>query len=131
MTATAAALLNAARTSEAEQAEQFVLGAILLDKDALPKAAEILTEDDFDRSAHRKILAAMVDLSEANEEIDNITLAERLRARGDLEAVGGEPRLDGRVRAAVVDQRAEALPGHGAAPGRQRERHQHQGQNGD
>lgn len=71
------------------EAEQCVLGAILLDKDALNKAVELLTEEDFYRSAHRKIFAAMVDLSEANEEIDNITLAERLKARGDLEAVGG------------------------------------------
>lgn len=72
------------------EAEQSVLGAILLDKDALNKAVEEgLTGVDFLRSAHRKIFAAMVDLSEANEEIDSITLAARLQARGDLEAVGG------------------------------------------
>jgi replicative DNA helicase len=71
------------------EAEQCILGAILLDKDALNKAVEMLTEEDFYRSAHRRIFAAMMDLSEANEEIDSITLAERLKARGDLETVGG------------------------------------------
>ncbi len=71
------------------EAEQSVLGAILLEKEALNKAVELLIDEDFYRTAHRKIFAAMLDLSEANEEIDTITLAEKLRAKGDLEAVGG------------------------------------------
>ncbi len=71
------------------EAEQSVLGAILLDKEALNKAAEVLIDEDFYRTAHRKIFAAMLALSDANEEIDTITLAERLRASGDLDMVGG------------------------------------------
>ena len=71
------------------EAEQSVLGAVLLDRTSLDQALDLLDEQDFSRVAHRKIFAAMVELSEANEEIDSITLAERLKARGDLEAVGG------------------------------------------
>ncbi len=71
------------------EAEQSVLGAILLDNMALPKAMELLTEEDLYRTAHRRIYRAMLDLSETGEVIDQITLTERLKAQGELESVGG------------------------------------------
>jgi replicative DNA helicase len=71
------------------EAEQSVLGAILLDNAAMAKAMEILTEDDFYRTAHRKVYLAMLDLSEHGEVIDQITLTEHLKTKGELEAVGG------------------------------------------
>ena len=71
------------------EAEQSVLGAILLENSAMAKAMELLTEDNFYRSAHRKIYRAMLELSEVGEVIDQITLTERLKSQGELEAVGG------------------------------------------
>lgn len=71
------------------EAEQSVLGAILLDNGAMPKAMELLVEEDFYRTAHRKVYRAMLDLSDTGEVIDQITLTERLKGQGELEAVGG------------------------------------------
>ncbi|MER3422939.1 MAG: replicative DNA helicase [Nitrospiraceae bacterium] len=75
------------------EAEQSVLGAILLDNASMAKAMEILTEDDFYRTAHRKIYTAMLDLSEHGEVIDQITLTEHLKIKGELESVGGSAYL--------------------------------------
>jgi len=71
------------------EAEQSVLGAILLDNEALNKVMDIVTEDDFYRTAHRQIFRAMLHLDERNEAIDQITLTEHLKGRGELESVGG------------------------------------------
>ena len=71
------------------EAEQSVLGAILLDNVAMAKAMEFLVEEDFYRTSHRKIYRAMLELSDVGEVIDQITLTERLKADGELEAVGG------------------------------------------
>jgi replicative DNA helicase len=71
------------------EAEQSVLGAILLENAAMAKAMELLTEENFYRTAHRKIYRAMLELSDVGEVIDHITLTERLKEKGDLESVGG------------------------------------------
>ncbi|MGH7260103.1 MAG: replicative DNA helicase [Nitrospiraceae bacterium] len=71
------------------EAEQSVLGAILLENTAMSKAMEVLTEEDFYKTAHRKIYLAMLDLSEHDEVIDQITLTEHLKGKGVLESVGG------------------------------------------
>lgn len=71
------------------EAEQSVLGAILLDNDALNKALEILSLEDFYREAHRKIFRRMCDLSEKNEAIDLITLTELLKKNNEIESIGG------------------------------------------
>ena len=71
------------------EAEEFVLGAILLDNQALNKVLEVLSPTAWYREAHRKIFQAMVDLSETNEAIDQITVCERLRRKNELEQVGG------------------------------------------
>ena len=81
------------------EAEQSVLGAILLDNQAMPKAMELLVEEDFYRTAHRKIYRAMLDLSDVGEVIDQITLTERLKAKGELESVGGAAYLAELVQA--------------------------------
>src|SRR5690554_2590240 len=75
------------------EAEQSVLGSMLIDKDAIVTAAERLKETDFYRESHRKIFTAMVDLAERNEPVDLITLAEELTQKGQLEALGGFPYL--------------------------------------
>jgi replicative DNA helicase len=71
------------------EAEEAVLGGILLDNRALDRANEILTHDDFYRESHRRIFRALNDLDERHERADVITLTECLKRRGDLEAVGG------------------------------------------
>jgi replicative DNA helicase len=71
------------------EAEQSVLGAILLDNEAINQAIEILTAEDFYRESHREIFRAMVALSERNQPVDAITLTDALRTGGVLESVGG------------------------------------------
>jgi replicative DNA helicase len=71
------------------EAEQSVLGAVLLDNSAMARAMELLVEENFYRTSHRKIYRAMLELSEVGEVIDQITLTERLKAQGEIEAIGG------------------------------------------
>lgn len=70
-------------------AEQSVLGAILIDNNALPRALEILDPEDFYKLSHRKIFSAMTELFDKNEPIDLITLTDELKKRNDFESVGG------------------------------------------
>ena len=71
------------------EAEQCVLGAILLDNTSLNRAMEILTDEDFYGGAHRTLYQSMVALSERDEAVDQITLTEYLRGISKLESVGG------------------------------------------
>ncbi|GFN22904.1 replicative DNA helicase [Thermanaeromonas sp. C210] len=71
------------------EAEQSVLGAILLDREALLTAAEILRMEDFYREAHRVIYRTILDLESRGEVVDLLTVTEELKRRGELEAVGG------------------------------------------
>ncbi len=71
------------------EAEQSVLGAMLLDKDAIAKAIDILVVDDFYREAHRIIFDAVVTLYNRAEPVDLIMVTELLRQKNALESVGG------------------------------------------
>lgn len=71
------------------EAEQAVLGAVLRDNEALPKALEVIEGGNFYREAHRLIFSAMCELFELGEPIDLLTLQERLRLQERLEATGG------------------------------------------
>lgn len=71
------------------EAEQSVLGALMLDKDAIVKIADILTSDDFYRTIHGNIYQAMVELYEKNEPIDLLSLTNRLGENKKLEEIGG------------------------------------------
>jgi replicative DNA helicase len=71
------------------EAEQSVLGAILLDNSALTTTLELLDYDDFYKDSHRRIFLSMTDLFDKNEPIDIITLTDHLKRKNDLEAVGG------------------------------------------
>ena len=81
------------------EAEASALGGILLENEAINRVLEILTEGDFYRESHRKIFRAMLELTDRAEPIDLITLSELLKARGDLDAVGGSAYL-----ASLADQ---------------------------
>lgn len=71
------------------EAEQSVLGGILIENGSINKVVEILAPDDFYREAHRRIYDAMVELSERDEPADLITLTNELRKRGQLDGIGG------------------------------------------
>ncbi|API90224.1 replicative DNA helicase [Marinilactibacillus sp. 15R] len=75
------------------EAEQSVLGSILLNPEALISAMEYIESEDFYRRAHQLIFQTMVDLSERNEAIDVITIADRLESKNQLEDIGGTPYL--------------------------------------
>ena len=79
------------------EAETSVLGAVLLENEALNRVLEILREDDFYREAHRRIFSAILHLYEHSEPVDLITLSEVLKTRGDLDAVGGVEYLNSLV----------------------------------
>jgi replicative DNA helicase len=71
------------------EAEQAVLGAMLLDQDAALKAAEMLDDTMLYREGHRILFRAMVALTERAEAIDPVTLRDELARRGDLDRAGG------------------------------------------
>ncbi|MDA8165923.1 MAG: replicative DNA helicase [Desulfobacteraceae bacterium] len=71
------------------EAEQCVLGSILLQPGMLAKTLELLSPDDFYRDAHKDIYAAMLALFEKNEPQDLITVSNLLKDRNKLEGVGG------------------------------------------
>src|ERR671931_2276584 len=73
------------------EAEQSVLGAVLLSDTALPALIidERLHPDDFYRESHGRIYQAMLDLHSLGEPVDALTLVEHLKQAGELEALGG------------------------------------------
>jgi replicative DNA helicase len=71
------------------EAEQSVLGAMILDKEAINTAIEIIRPDDFYKEANREIFEAILVLFNKNEPVDLITLSEELKRRGTLENTGG------------------------------------------
>src|SRR3972149_12183917 len=72
-----------------EQAEKSVLGALLLDKDAIVKVVEFLRPHHFYREAHENIYAAILTLFEKREPADLITVPSELKRRNLLTGVGG------------------------------------------
>ena len=71
------------------EAEQSVLGSLLLDKDALIKVADFLKPDDFYRDDHREIYEAILKLYEKRKPIDVLTLTDLLEKEKKLKRVGG------------------------------------------
>ncbi len=74
---------------QAVELEEAVLGALMLEKEALTNIIDILREDVFYRDAHKKIFAAIRRLFERSEPIDILTVTNELKKTEDLEAVGG------------------------------------------
>ncbi len=89
---------------QAPEFEEAVLGAILLDKDALQNVVEILEPEHFYLEANQRIYAAMQRLNANMAPIDMLTMCEELKRTGELDAVGGRvyiAKLTSRVGAAV------------------------------
>jgi len=74
---------------QAVDVEAALLGAMLLEKEAISKVIEILEPESFYRDAHRKIYQAIISLFEKSEPVDLVTLTEELRRRGQLDEIGG------------------------------------------
>lgn len=71
------------------EAEQSILGSILLENSAINGVQEVISAKDFYSEAHRKIFNVIVELSEKNEPVDLITLSNALKDKNLLDSVGG------------------------------------------
>ncbi|MDP4179514.1 MAG: replicative DNA helicase [Bacillota bacterium] len=71
------------------EAEQSVLGSMLLDKEVIPIITEILKNEDFYRADNKEIFEAIMDLFDNGEPIDLITVSEQLKLRGTIDNIGG------------------------------------------
>ncbi|SCG84476.1 replicative DNA helicase [Proteiniborus sp. DW1] len=71
------------------EGEQSVLGSMILDKNAIIAATEILKPSDFYKEAHREIYEAILEIYNRDEPVDLITLSDELKKRNTLDAVGG------------------------------------------
>jgi replicative DNA helicase len=79
------------------EAEECVLGSILIDGEAIALVADVLHAEDFYRDAHQTIYAAMLHLYERREPVDFITLCDELERRNQLETVGRASTIAGLV----------------------------------
>ena len=75
------------------EAEQSVLGSLLIDRDAVVKIAEKLKPDDFYRGKHQEIFAAILSLYERREPADLVTVSDELKDKKKLKSVGGDAYL--------------------------------------
>jgi replicative DNA helicase len=87
--ADASAILGDRLPPQNLEAEQGVLGSILLDNDVLHEVIPILAVDDFYRGAHQVVYRAVRDLYDLGRAVDAITLTDELSRRNEIEAVGG------------------------------------------
>ncbi len=71
------------------EAEQAVLGSVLIEGDSILKTADAIGEDDFYRVAHRKIYKSMLSLFDRTESIDIVTVSEELKKNGGFDEAGG------------------------------------------
>lgn len=69
--------------------EEAVLGALMIEKDALSAVADILKPDSFYKEAHQRIYSAIITLFVDSEPIDLLTVTSKLRSTGELEIIGG------------------------------------------
>jgi replicative DNA helicase len=76
-----------------DEAEQAVLGSLLIDKDAIIRVGDVLQPTDFYRDIHRYIYEAMVEIYAKREPIDLLSLANRLSENNKLEVIGGRSYL--------------------------------------
>jgi replicative DNA helicase len=78
---------------QALEAEAAVLGAILIDPEALPRVMHFLKPEHFYSQAHRRVYEAMLNLFESKTPCDIITVTEELRRMKELDNIGGQPFL--------------------------------------
>lgn len=75
------------------EAEQCLLGCLMLDKNAIIKISDFIHEDDFYKDAHKEIYSTMLDLYKRMEPIDIVSVSAKLKEKGELEQLGGSAYL--------------------------------------
>jgi replicative DNA helicase len=95
-------------TPQSLEAEQSTLGALLMERDAIARAVELLQADDFYREGHRKIYAAVLALFDKGEPVDFVTVVEELRRKNLLEETGGAAYLQALIEACPSAANVEA-----------------------
>ena len=75
------------------EAEQSLLGSLLIDRDSIIKVGDIVHPTDFYSEKHKIIYESILDLFKKHEPIDLLTLANNLEERGELKNVGGRSYL--------------------------------------
>ncbi|MEE8359524.1 MAG: replicative DNA helicase [Candidatus Omnitrophota bacterium] len=80
---------------QSEEAEIAVLGSMIIDRDAIAMAIQMLDPDSFYADAHRKVFIATITLYDNNKAVDVLTLVEDLKRRGELEKIGGASYIAG------------------------------------
>src|SRR5215472_6848410 len=88
------------------EAEEYVLGAMMLSSHAIEAVSDILDGGDFYRESHAKIYRAALELFQHGHPVDAITLADKLDENGELEEIGGKERI--RELAALVPATSNA-----------------------
>ncbi|MBM4420151.1 MAG: replicative DNA helicase [Chloroflexi bacterium] len=81
------------QTPQDPRAEQRVLGALLIDRDAIYKVADSLKTGDFYEARHQRIYSTIEELLERRERIDTLTVQMELSRREELDRIGGSPYL--------------------------------------
>lgn len=89
------------------EAEQGVLGSMLLDRDAIARVVELVRSIDFYRDAHRRIYDTIAELFERGEPVDLITVTDRLRDKGQLDDVGGATYVTGLLNSVATAANVE------------------------
>ncbi len=74
-------------------AEQSLLGCLMLDKNAIIKVSDFVSADDFYKNIHKEIYQTMLSLFEKSEPIDIISVSTKLREKGQLDGIGGSAYL--------------------------------------
>lgn len=75
------------------EAEEAVIGSILIDPEIVGDIMEIITHDDFYLDFHRSVFEAMEELYDLSEPIDILSVCEKLRSKGILDKLGGELKI--------------------------------------
>jgi replicative DNA helicase len=89
------------------EAEEAILGSLLIDPDAILRVATFLNPDDFYVTRHSWIYEAIRDLHERREPPDLVTLADELERRGQLSEVGGPAYISSLINATPTSIHAE------------------------
>ena len=84
---------------QSNEAEVAVLGSMMLDRDAITTAIEMLEASHFYKESHRKIFSAMLKLFDENKAVDLVTINDELKKSGSLDEVGGPAYITGLVSA--------------------------------
>ncbi len=71
------------------EAEQSILGGLMLDKEAWDQVADLLSFSDFYKPQHQKIYSAITELNQKTLPVDLITVSNHLQSKGDMDAAGG------------------------------------------